>query len=30
VLGQLAKGRMRAKIADLSIALEGRFGASTP
>jgi transposase len=26
VLAQLAKGRMRAKIADLSMALEGRFG----
>src|SRR6185312_3396808 len=26
VLAELAKGRMRAKIADLSMALEGRFG----
>jgi transposase len=26
VLAQLARGRMRAKIADLSLALEGRFG----
>ena len=26
VLAQLAKGKMRAKIADLSLALEGRFG----
>src|SRR5207253_9941495 len=26
VLADLAKGRMRAKIADLSMALEGRFG----
>ena len=26
VLAELAKGKMRAKIADLSMALEGRFG----
>ena len=26
VLAQLAKGKMRARIADLSMALEGRFG----